>query len=391
MPEERTEPSSEDLIRQARDSYTSTPDETDAGRLGRSDQPAGSEPLDDPPDQPTDADRTPPIAQAGGAGPGEPRKSQSDGPDPSNFPPFSAASSGLPANPGEQTTKARRLPWGWIIFGLFALGGFIYDYFTDAKRDESGAVVTAGEVSADGFEIGDCLLLPEGVAFDDEFSFDSLEAVPCADPHDLEFFGVVNHPGDEHPGDDALFGYADEQCSPGFEEFTGVAPEHDARLVLMSFIPDPEGWSNGDREIGCVLQNYDGTMLVGSQRGNGLLGFSGLEVSYCYDVTETSTYVAFDKVACDGPHDIEYFGSSALSHGESEQFPGNEWLWQYGSDECGGQFEAYVGRPWEPDVPPDYSWVLPTEETWSFGDRLVQCFLVDPAGGRLDRSYSEEA
>jgi phosphoribosylaminoimidazole (AIR) synthetase len=58
-----------------------------------------------------------------------------------------------------------------------------------------------------------------------------------------------------------------QQCTPGFETYTGLdylAAEH---LDYGAFVPVAAGWAEGDREVACYLVRVDGAKLTGSLRG----------------------------------------------------------------------------------------------------------------------------
>ncbi|MDH3518696.1 MAG: septum formation family protein, partial [Acidimicrobiia bacterium] len=220
----------------------------------------------------------------------------------------------LPPTPtsGSRISLLRRLPIGWLIVGLVFAGGSIFRSITSADRDETGTVVGAGDVPSDALEVGDCLLFPSDVAEDGSFEFDSLRAVPCSEPHDMEVFGQVLHPDGLHPGNDALSDFAAEKCEPLFESYVGLAVDQEARLVYSVSYPQIQSWKAGDRGVDCLLESWDGTQLTGSQKGQGLLGFGGLVVGSCYDYTEAETYVYFTDVECADPHALQIYATEVL-------------------------------------------------------------------------------
>lgn len=271
---------------------------------------------------------------------------------------------------------------------VILFGGTVIGFFTDARRDSGGEVVEAGQVGSGELQVGDCLLFPEGTGVDDEFHFESLEAVPCSDPHDMEVFGQFIHPAESFPGDESLSSFGEDRCLAEFEVYTGVAFEDEARLIASTFTPDSEAWSAGERQVECVLMNYDGGPMEGSMRDRGLIGYFGLEVGQCYDSAMDGGYWGYEEVSCDQGHEFEYYWVEEL---EEEAYPGEEWMLDRADEVCWTEYESYVGQSYESTTSPDYTWLHPTVETWSGGDRLIQCFLVDPEGGSLTGSYSSEA
>ena len=290
--------------------------------------------------------------------------------------------------PETPPTRGRswRIPGRLIVFLLIMGGVFAYNLFTDARRDDTGAVVEAGEVSADQIRVGDCLLYPADAEVAQDFEFEALTAVPCAEPHHMEVFASFERSDAVYPGEDALFDIADGLCAPKFEAYTGVSPDLTARLTMSSIVPDAQAWSNGDTDVLCVVESFDGTAVTGTQQGQALLGFVGLEVGKCYTSTETETYVGFTELGCELAHDVELYSEFELTDPQSSPFPGDSAVNSLADEECFSAYEPYVGQAWVPGESPDYLWVTPNEDSWAFGDRLVQCFLADPDGGILEGS-----
>ncbi len=278
----------------------------------------------------------------------------------------------------------RRVPVGWLIVGLVFAGGSIYQSFTSADRDDTGAVVGAGDVASDELQ-GDCVLSPEK-GEDGSFQFESLKAVPCSEPHDMEVFGRVPGPVGLYPGEDALFEFGYPKCEDSFESYVGLPVAHEARLIYSVAYPSTEGWSAGDRSLDCLLEAWGGEKLTGSQKGQGLLGFGGLEVGSCYDYTETDLYVFFTNLDCDEAHTLELYATDKFADVELAAFPGDEVIESTADDfSAEGFFAAFPGSTL-PAV--DFFWVGPDTDTWTHGDRLIQCFFFDPDGNPLVGSYS---
>ena len=137
----------------------------------------------------------------------------------------------------------------------------------DSTRDETGAVIEDGEVGAFRIRLGDCLA--ELTARE----LESVQAVPCDQPHASEVFAAFNLPGDDgaaFPGDAAIETAYVEGCLEVFEPFVGrdfVTSQYDVSAIT----PTEESWVEfDDREVLCVLVNVDGSPLVGTAEGTGL-------------------------------------------------------------------------------------------------------------------------
>ena len=76
-------------------------------------------------------------------------------------------------------------------------------------------------------------------------------------------------------------------------------------------------------------------------------------------------------VECDQPHDNEVYAVVTIG---GERFPGDVAVHDQADDVCLGAFEGFVGFDYETSVL-DFGWLVPTEETWAAGDRVVACFV----------------
>ena len=139
----------------------------------------------------------------------------------------------------------------------------------EATRDESGAVATQGQLDAFAVELGDCIQDPTaGAAPDEEAEVQSIEAVPCSEPHDGEVYHVFDMPdAEEYPGDDAVLAAVEEGCKGAFPDFVGKAYE-ESTLDFLSLQPTEETWNQmDDREIVCIVVDPSGEKKTGSLKG----------------------------------------------------------------------------------------------------------------------------
>ncbi len=134
----------------------------------------------------------------------------------------------------------------------------------ETTRSDSGAIVEEGELGAFRIRIGDCLAAsPNG-------EFESIQGVPCNEPHADEVYhafnlaeGDGNWPGDSHVAEEADIG-----CYNAFEPFVGL--DYESSIYGYATITPTEGSWDGldDREVLCLINNYDGTTKTGSARGS---------------------------------------------------------------------------------------------------------------------------
>lgn len=296
----------------------------------------------------------------------------------------------VPPKPSQpnRLTWLRRIPVGWLIVAALFAGGSIYRSIGAADRDDTGAVVGAGDVASDSFEIGDCLLFPDEADPTASFEFDHLTAVPCSDLHDMEVYAQVSTPGGPYPGATALSDLGESLCQEPFEGYVGYPVEHEARLTFSVTYPGEESWADGDRSMDCLLETWDGSQVTGSQQGQGLLSFGGLVVDSCYDYNETETYVYFTEMDCAEPHLLQIYEAGRLPHDESATYPGEEVIETAADELCVDPFLALMPAGSSEGV--DFFWVAPDPDSWPFGDRLLQCFLFDPDGDPLIGNFTAE-
>jgi len=150
---------------------------------------------------------------------------------------------------------------GLVGAGYAGLGGQ-----DDSTRDEAGQIVEGGEVGAFRIRLGDCF---NSGAIDE---IESVQGVPCSSPHDGEVYLAFLLPeGDgSYPGDPVISDSATEGCYDAFEPFVGAEYETSA-LDFWSIQPTAGSWDAlDDREVLCVLSNYDGTKKTGTGRDAGI-------------------------------------------------------------------------------------------------------------------------
>lgn len=124
-----------------------------------------------------------------------------------------------------------------------------------------------GGVETSIFDIasGDCF----SIASVEEI--ETVDVVPCAEPHVYEVFAVVEHPAREgapYPGRDETLEYSDAACRDEFQPYVG-APYDASDLFITSVYPSAATWSLGDRAITCMLRAEDERPVTGSARDSG--------------------------------------------------------------------------------------------------------------------------
>lgn len=123
----------------------------------------------------------------------------------------------------------------------------------------------SGEQRVDRLKVGDC--------FDDVEMMSGTEvtrvpSVPCDEPHDFEVFHVTNYFGGSYSFD-AIADFADLVCFGAFEPYVGRS--YATSIIDFTwFIPTPDSWARGDREVICIAFHMIREKLRGSVRGTGL-------------------------------------------------------------------------------------------------------------------------
>jgi hypothetical protein len=127
----------------------------------------------------------------------------------------------------------------------------------------SGCSLLGGS-SVQQFTVGQCVNDPV-VAEDGQQEVGTLPIVDCSEPHTGEVFYVEELTGSEVPADVAS--QADALCAANFESFIGL-PYEESSLYLTSLYPTAASWSQGDRQIVCLIVDGEGDTMTGSAQGS---------------------------------------------------------------------------------------------------------------------------
>ena len=163
-----------------------------------------------------------------------------------------------------------RLAVLWAAMGLVGvvLGGCGGGESFDGTRDDSGAIVEAGDVRVNAVRIGDCFNDSAPAGEVDE-SVVVVLAVPCVEPHDNEAFHLGSLVDGEFPGVEAVKGQVFEACVTQFESFVGM--NYDESSLDVAYIyPSAASWGEGDRGFVCAVYDLDKAKLTGTMRGSGV-------------------------------------------------------------------------------------------------------------------------
>jgi hypothetical protein len=153
-----------------------------------------------------------------------------------------------------------------VIYGVIALVVFGGSVLFAARRDDSGAITGAGNLSVFDLQVGDCF----DAAFDpNEYTeISEVRAVPCGEPHVYEMYSVAEYPPGEAPSgpDEDYTPWEQENCLGMFASYVGI--DYDSSVYYISaLVPTDSSWAEGDNTLMCFLHNEPETALTGSARG----------------------------------------------------------------------------------------------------------------------------
>ena len=83
----------------------------------------------------------------------------------------------------------------------------------------------------------------------------SVPTIACDQPHDSEAYASIIVDDGAYPGEDAILAQADEDCKAQFNTFAGIDYDQSA-LDFSYYYPTAGSWDNGDREILCLIYEY---------------------------------------------------------------------------------------------------------------------------------------
>jgi len=123
---------------------------------------------------------------------------------------------------------------------------------TGVARNGDGAVTTQSEADAFDLRVGDCI--------DDNGNASQITSVvilPCKEQHRYEAYATMQLEDGDYPGSDAIVAQADEFCASEFQRFAGIGYD-DSALDYTYFYPTSQSWSQGDREVLCLIGDPTG-------------------------------------------------------------------------------------------------------------------------------------
>ena len=218
-----------------------------------------------------------------------------------------------------------------------------------AETTPLSAKITTAEI-----QDGDCInsTLPEGI------SIETVVIVPCAGAWQyrvLNSFDVAD--ADRYPGEDFFEQRSYERCDRRYSDF---------------LFPTPGSWELGDRTIRCLQQSF-GLSVIDPGKLDRLVSVGSPSPGECFNEAPETDHLLIELADCSGEWEFRVLNSIAVS--DADRYPGESSLDQRAYESCDRRY-SYV--------------LLPTAESWEFGDRTIQCVkesfglsVVNPA--KLDR------
>lgn len=158
----------------------------------------------------------------------------------------------------------------YAAYALIGIGVVGINWVMEAKRDETGSIVSEGTINAFKIRVGDCFDDSDTDYTGEESSVTGVHGVPCAQPHDNEVYAVFDVDLTEFPKDDGMAYIAFESCLERFESFVG-RDYLTSSLDIVTLHPSYESWHRQkDREVVCALYDVTLSKLEGSVQGRAL-------------------------------------------------------------------------------------------------------------------------
>jgi hypothetical protein len=134
-----------------------------------------------------------------------------------------------------------------------------------------------------------------------------------------------------------------------------------------------ETFSPGDE----ANRNEEGEIIA-----TGTISVYDLEIGDCGDwPADMEVYFTITVHPCDVAHDFEVYLVEEMLDGANAVFPGDAVIIDFAEQVCVAGYEDYVGVAWEDALELSSTYLHPSEETWSEGDREVTCTLFDIEDG----------
>lgn len=233
------------------------------------------------------------------------------------------------------------------------------------KVEESPAAQAAFHSTA-----GSCLNWQQPDASD-------IHLVPCAQPHLYEVTGVVNiadrYPsGVPAPSVDEWRDLAMARCADGAQKYLGRPLDPFGKFTVSALRPDTSEWSDGDRDMRCVLQWAAPGGALQEITGNAA-GQSQAPVWSPGTCLALAGKTVGNPIDCAQPHAYEIVSTIDLKTHFTDTYPSQRDQAAWLDTECDHDLQSYAGGV---DLDAQHlilSWDLREQESWDAGSTLVNC------------------
>jgi len=118
---------------------------------------------------------------------------------------------------------------------------------------------------------------------------------------------------------------------------------------------------------------------------------ASLEVGDCYNAPEIeysgTTVSDVDVVDCNEPHRYELFAVEQMT---DSSYPGESQAAEMANDYCISRFESFVGMDYDSSIYFVFS-AFPLSESWSEGDRSIQCAVGLDSGTKVGSARNSQS
>ena len=161
-----------------------------------------------------------------------------------------------------------------------------------------------------------------------------------------------------------FFEATDEGSYPGKDYFREQAHHNCGPNYTFSLQPLGEGWELGDRQVTC-LQNSFGLSVTDPLKLDRLVNRSSVRKGSCINHAPETGGSQVELVDCSGTWEMRLLSRFVVSN--NGEYPGENWFRRQAVDNCERRRT---------------NWLYPLQDSWSAGDRTVECVQENLTGER---------
>jgi hypothetical protein len=174
------------------------------------------------------------------------------------YPPPQGGYQPPPPPPAPKKSKLSGVRIILFVLALAVIGGVAYYALNSrATRNDAGQVDKAGKQTAFDLKAGDCF---NNVPGNDQ-QVESVDAVPCSQPHEAQVLVNVTVTGTSYPGKDEMGKQVEKLCVDKVGAQLEKSPIA-AQIDLYYLHPTAESWAQHDRTGTCIAAAKEGQKLT---------------------------------------------------------------------------------------------------------------------------------